>query len=148
MEFKEIIKNQRAALNLTLEDIARHVGVSAATVSRWENGSIENVRRDKIAKLSEILKVSPAYLMGWDDRVEFETTISDLKNDIKFVLSGSDSASKSTPECERIKDPDIYRIERAKRRMSELEWARQMKVIEASFGDYFSDDYVDEDTDE
>lgn len=67
MEFKEILKIQRAKLGLTLEDIARHVGVSSATVSRWEKGEIENVRRDKIAKLSEILMVTPSYLMGWID---------------------------------------------------------------------------------
>ena len=30
----------------------------------------------------------------------------------------------------------------------EEEWNKQMRVIEASFGDYFSDDYVDDDLDE
>lgn len=68
MEFKEILKTRRAELDLTLDDVARYVGVSGATVSRWENGDIENIRRDKIAKLAEVLKVTPSYLMGWDDR--------------------------------------------------------------------------------
>lgn len=67
MEFKDIIKTRRSTLGLTLDDIARRVGVSGATVSRWESGDIENIRRDKIAKLAEALQVTPAYLMGWEN---------------------------------------------------------------------------------
>lgn len=67
MDFKDIIKTNRSKLGLTLDDIARYVGVSGATVSRWESGDIENIRRDKIAKLAEILRVTPSYLMGWEN---------------------------------------------------------------------------------
>lgn len=67
MELKDIIRTRRENLSLTLETVARNVGVSAATVSRWESGEIKNLRRDKIAKLAEVLKVSPGYLMGWED---------------------------------------------------------------------------------
>lgn len=67
MDIKDIIKLRREQLNLTLEDVARVVDVSAATVLRWENGEIKNLRRDKIAKLAQALKVSPAYLMGWEE---------------------------------------------------------------------------------
>lgn len=67
MEFRDIIKTRREQLGITLADVAKHVGVSEATVSRWESGEIVNIRRDKIAKLSEVLKVTPAYLMGWEE---------------------------------------------------------------------------------
>lgn len=67
MDFKDILKNRRAELDLTLDEIGRYVGVSGATVSRWEKGDIENIRRDKIAKLAEVLQVTPAYLMGWPE---------------------------------------------------------------------------------
>ena len=66
MDFKEILKARRAELGLTMDEVGKYVGVSGATVSRWENGDIENMRRDKIAKLAEVLQVSPAYLMGWE----------------------------------------------------------------------------------
>lgn len=69
MELKDIIRTRREDLKLTLEDIARFIGVSAATVHRWESGEIKNLRRDKIAKLSEILKVEPEQLIGYDDVV-------------------------------------------------------------------------------
>ena len=67
MEFKERIKQLRLAMDATMEDVAKAVGVSKATVQRWESGEIENIRRDKIWKLSQALHTTPGYLMGWSD---------------------------------------------------------------------------------
>lgn len=44
-------------------------------------------------------------------------------------------------------DPDIRRIQRAREKMSEQEKSKMMKILEASFDDYFGDDFVDEDND-
>ncbi len=70
MEMAEKIKNRRTELNLTLENIAKVVGVSKATVQRWESGAISNMRRDKIANLAKALQTTPAYLMGWTNTPE------------------------------------------------------------------------------
>ena len=59
------INEQRKKLNLTLKDVADYVGVSEATVSRWESGNIANMRRDRISALAEILKVSPHRCNGY-----------------------------------------------------------------------------------
>ena len=67
MQMNEIIKNRRSELGLTLEDVARRVGVSRTTVLRWETGEIRNLGRDKIAALATALNVSPEYLLGWTD---------------------------------------------------------------------------------
>lgn len=64
MEVYKIIANKRRELGLTLDDIAKYVGVNKTTVKKWEDGFIENMRRDKIQKLSEILKISPLILLG------------------------------------------------------------------------------------
>ena len=58
------IKTRRKELGITLEDIGKYVGVSKGTVQRWETGGISNMRRDRIKKLSEILKISPDMLLG------------------------------------------------------------------------------------
>lgn len=55
----KIIKKNRLELNLTLEDVAKAVGVSKSTVQRWESGQINNMRRDRIDALSKILQISP-----------------------------------------------------------------------------------------
>lgn len=67
MKFKDLLKARRQALGLTLEDVGERVGVSKATVLRWESGEIESIRSDKIAQLAEALSVTPAELMGWEE---------------------------------------------------------------------------------
>jgi repressor LexA len=67
MDLKDKISARRQELGLTLEDVAKVVGVGKSTVRKWETGYIENMRRDKIAKLAEALRTTPAYLMGWED---------------------------------------------------------------------------------
>ena len=62
-----ILKQRRKELGLTLAQIADAMNVTEATVQRWESGNIKNIRYDKIGKLAEVLKVSPALLMGWND---------------------------------------------------------------------------------
>lgn len=62
----EIIKERREELGLSLEQVATVVGVNNSTVSRWETGNIDNMKRDKIVKLADCLKISPAVIMGWE----------------------------------------------------------------------------------
>lgn len=59
-----LIKRRRLELNLTQGDIAKFVGVSEATVSRWESGITPNMARDKIAKLATVLQISPLDIVG------------------------------------------------------------------------------------
>ena len=61
------IHDLRISQNMTLEDVGNAVGVGKSTVRKWETGMIENMRRDKIAKLADALNTTPAYLMGWTD---------------------------------------------------------------------------------
>ena len=67
MDFGRMIKDKRLELKLTLEDVARAVDVGKATVQRWESGEIKNLRRDRIARLSQVLRIPPSTLVGADD---------------------------------------------------------------------------------
>lgn len=71
MDIKGVLKNRRLALGLTLKDVAEAVGVSEATVSRWETGDIANMKRDRIEALSRVLDISPLVILG---RPETTTT--------------------------------------------------------------------------
>ena len=66
-ELSSILKRRRKELGLTLAQIADEMGVAEATVQRWESGNIKTIRHEKIGRLAELLKVSPAALMGWND---------------------------------------------------------------------------------
>lgn len=70
MEIKDILKNRRTELGLTQLDVANAVGVSEATVSRWESGDIANMKRSRIASLASVLKISPSIIMGWNEEHE------------------------------------------------------------------------------
>ncbi len=75
-DLSQKIKDLRAANNLTLEDVARQVGVGKSTVRKWETGQIANMRRDKISKLAAALHTTPAYLMGWENE-ELPTPVAE-----------------------------------------------------------------------
>lgn len=61
------IKERRKQLGMSAEDLADLVGVSPATIYRYESGFIENVKSSKLTPIAQALQTNEAYLMGWDD---------------------------------------------------------------------------------
>ncbi len=61
------LKNRRLELGLTLVEVGEKVGVNASTINRWESGDIENMKRDKVQKYADALRIPPAVVMGWDE---------------------------------------------------------------------------------
>lgn len=60
------IKKARLQQNMTLDDVARIVGVSRQTIQRYESGVIGNIPSDRIEKIAKALHTTPGALMGWD----------------------------------------------------------------------------------
>lgn len=95
MNMGKMIKSRRKELNLTMLEVAKKVGVSEATVSRWESGDIANMRRDKIALLANALQVSPAFIMGWEsNEIDFEKYGLKLVEKKKFPMLGKIACGK------------------------------------------------------
>ena len=57
------IETKRKEKRLTLEELAKMVGVSKSTVKKWETGYISNMRRDRINALAKILDLNPNVLI-------------------------------------------------------------------------------------
>ena len=72
----KILRKRREELDLTQRKIAIYVGVTKSVVSRWESGEIDNMRRDKIAKLAEVLEISPLVIMGAEEFTNKPPTLS------------------------------------------------------------------------
>ena len=70
-------KQRRLELNLTQPYVAEKMGVTASTILRYENGSIDNTKKMVLEGLSEALHVSIKWLKGETD--EYETDITDKK---------------------------------------------------------------------
>ncbi len=62
------IRAQRIKLGLSVDDLADKLGKNRATIYRYESDEIENFPVTIIKPLATILRVSPAYLMGWADK--------------------------------------------------------------------------------
>ena len=67
-EIANKIKARRVELGLTLEDVAKAVGVGRSTVRKWETGMIRNMGRDKIAALAQVLQMNPVDFVPGDFR--------------------------------------------------------------------------------
>lgn len=84
------MKNRRKAIGLSAEHVADILGVSPATIYRYENGDIEKVPGDRLAPIASALQTTPAYLMGWeDDDVPTPSNIIPLPEMRKVPLLGN-----------------------------------------------------------
>lgn len=58
------LRQRRISLGLSLEQIANYCGVSKSTVSRWENGKIDEIKRGHIYLLSKKLHIPVEVILG------------------------------------------------------------------------------------
>lgn len=61
------IRKVRLEQDITQQELADYIGVSKQAVYKYENNIVTNIPTDKIDAISRRLKVSPAYLMGWEE---------------------------------------------------------------------------------
>ena len=75
------IRQRRAELKLSLQDVSDLSGISKSTLQRYETGGIKNIHFDSIEKLSRALNTSPDWIFGWTENAEDITPLdSDFKN--------------------------------------------------------------------
>ncbi len=80
MEVYERIKARRLELGLSADDVAAALGVSRATVYRYESADIEKLPTQILMPLSSVLRCSPGWLMGWEKEAPFD--VSPLEKEI------------------------------------------------------------------
>lgn len=66
MNIGERIKQRRKELKISADVVGEKIGVSRSTVFRYESGDIEKLPIEILIPLSEVLKTTPAELMGWE----------------------------------------------------------------------------------
>lgn len=105
MKSHELIKMKRKERNMTLRDVAERIGVSEATVSRWESGSVGSMKRQNVAALARLFDVSPAVLMDWEEYEE------ENENRKKLIKELTDLAEVSSNENLEIVLSLLHRLE-------------------------------------
>lgn len=102
----EVMKKRRKELGLTLAQVADAVGVTEATAQRWESGNIKSVRHDKITLLADVLKVSPADLMGWEIKSTYPRNARPMPEMRKVPRVGRIACGEPITAEENIEDYD------------------------------------------
>lgn len=74
-ELGKRLKKSRLELDLTLKELGKMVNLHESTIKRYEDGEIKTLDIEKIKDFSKALKVSPVYLLGWEDVDEYNNSI-------------------------------------------------------------------------
>lgn len=63
------LRELRKQNKLSVQYVAEQIGISPATIYRYENGSIEKIPSHVLTELARVLGTTPAQIIGWDDSV-------------------------------------------------------------------------------
>lgn len=98
MDIVSRLRSLREEAGLTQEEVGKAVGVTKATVNRYETGEID-IKRTIAIKLAQVLNAVPGYIMGWEDSPTGKTTF-DLTPIAEAIRTGIE-------EDEVYKEPTI-----------------------------------------
>lgn len=88
MTVGERIRFIRKQRNMTIDALAKRVGVTRQTISRYETGSIAEIPRNKIEKIADELGVKCDYLEGWTIESQIDSAQFDIQQ-LKTALSNA-----------------------------------------------------------
>ena len=120
------ISRRRKELGLTMDQVGEAVGVGKSTVQRWESGQIQNMRRDKIKALADVLHMAPQELIQ-DIPAKEKMPHIRLKTFKRSMASSMVRAVVNDPNAKN--EPFIKFIETTKR---DPQFSDMMKLWEVS----------------
>lgn len=67
MDWNQRLTQARTAKNINKSEMAKLIGVSAATVTQWENSTIRHIAGKHLTRVCELLDVTPEWLLYGTD---------------------------------------------------------------------------------
>lgn len=61
------IRELRIRNKLTLDEVARHLGVGRQAIYKYEQGTVTNIPLENLEIMAELFHTTPGYLAGWTD---------------------------------------------------------------------------------
>ena len=110
MSIGDRIRLRRNQLDKTLEEVGKIVGVTRATIQRYENGNIQNIPSDKIELLAKALKTTPAYIMGWEDDETIKQNVQERKIIESFNQLNEEGQQKAITYTQDLVDSGKYSV--------------------------------------
>ena len=109
------IRELRLKNDLTLDDVARHLGVGRQAIYKYEQGTVTNIPLENLEKMASLFGVTPGYLAGWTEEPPDDPVDTPVNDDVRLLIRGLNKLS-----------PD--QLEQAK---------NMMKIMFAKYADYF-----------
>lgn len=88
-EVGERIREAREAKDMSQEELGKACGTTKQTIYKYESGVVTNVPLDRIEKIADVLGVSAAYLVGWNEDIDFPSNILPMPAMRKIPLVGT-----------------------------------------------------------
>lgn len=66
------IRKYRTESSMTLKELAEKIGLTEATVQKYESGNIKNVSAEMIEKIADALGTRPEKITGWERSENFQ----------------------------------------------------------------------------
>lgn len=104
------IKSRRMEINLSAAELAERLKMSKATIHRYENGEITNIKLPVVESLARELRCNPGWLVGKSDRKEAAQDIvgnhrfADISVVIRDVIEFVEHGDGLTWEEARLSD--------------------------------------------
>ena len=107
MKTSEIIKLLREKNDLTQEELAQKLGLKKAAINKYENGSVENIKKSIVQEMAKIFDVSPSYIMFGEvedeNKIKLEDREKSLLDDYRLLnTEGQKEANKRVKELTLI----------------------------------------------
>lgn len=112
MSIGDLIKEKRKEAGFTQDELAKRINVTKSTLSKWESGRIDNMRRNNIASLSNALRISPIELLNApEQKNEKKAVIAIDERDVTDAPAPAASAREELLELAKgFPDEDIDSI--------------------------------------
>ena len=135
MEVGTLLKNRREYLGLTLDDVAKALGINKTTIMRWEKGEVKNMKRDKIAKLADTLQISPLEILGIEPKnnsLESKSILAQSLNDLSIPNEDSElSLKKRMIMYSLMTNPRFEDIAQKLEKMPKEDQEKMFNIIES-----------------
>jgi len=120
----ERIRELRQLNHLTLDDVARHLGIGRQAVYKYEQGTVTNIPLENLEKMAQLFGTTPGYLAGWSDEKPPDPDDQPKNDDVRLLIRG---LNKLSPE----------QLEQA---------TNMMRVMFTKYAEYFNKEKNDDDT--
>lgn len=87
------IRDLRLQNDMTLDDVAKYLGINRQAVYKYEQGIVTNIPLDKLEKMASLFGTTPGYLAGWSSEAPEAKPDQPKTDDIRLLIRGLNKLS-------------------------------------------------------